>query len=368
MINDVRTEQVNQKNFTGSVYKKDGSKSALWFQREYPWDGLAKSVTEAKNVDEAIVTSGLDWAVEPQTSYFEIRPGEFAVIPNTIANVKTPGNEVLGVVSSDYQILQNREAFDVLDHVIDATGERNFHAAGSIDNGRRTFMVASMKPVEVLGDRIEPFIIMANSHDTSTGIHIAVTPLRKACINALPIAIQNAKRVWSTNHVGNMQNKILAAQDMLANYEEYMTAFPEVAEQMVIRNIYPDELEAMLAEMFPAPPEDQATKISIELVERRKDAFMFLFEKQPDIAKFGETGWAFYQATADYCAHVEVRRTEQSTVVRKNDPLSFAKAQATDRATLNKRNQRFLLSVVDKESGHPLLAKAQGLILNKVRV
>ena len=371
-MNDIRTEIVDQKAFTGSVYghneKGQLKKTAMWFQREYPWQGLGKDIADAKTVDEAIVLSDLNWMVKPMTAYFEETPGVFAPIPATVANVRDRDNRVLGVVSDEYKILQNREAFDVLDYVIDREGGRNFHAAGSLDDGRRTFMVTSMKPVDVLGDRIEPYIIMANSHDTSTGMHIAITPLRQACINALPIAIQNAKRVFSAMHTGNMQAKILEAQQMLARYEEYMTVFPEVAEQMVTRNIYPDEMERLLAELFPAPPEEQATKLILEINERRKDSLMFLYEKQPDIAKFGHTGWAFYNAVADYCAHVEIHRVEQATIVRKADPLSVAKATAADRLTLNRRNTRFLTTIVDKEAGHPLLATAQRLIMAKVKV
>src|SRR5262249_22584665 len=88
------------------------------------WHRLGRVIAEAATSAEAIRLAGLDWEIEqwpllacgPTTT--EEPAGRYAPCPGTVANVRTDTGAVLGVVSRDYRVFQNREAFAFMDDLL----------------------------------------------------------------------------------------------------------------------------------------------------------------------------------------------------------------------------------------------------------
>ena len=47
----------------------------------------------------------------------------------------------------------------------------------------------------IAGDEIAPYLVIMNSHDGSSGIKVAMTPIRVVCQNTLNLALNSAKRI-----------------------------------------------------------------------------------------------------------------------------------------------------------------------------
>ena len=60
--------------------------------------------------------------------------------------------------------------------------------------------------------------VFMNSHDGTGAIKAAMTPIRVVCQNTLNLALSNAKRSWSANHVGNINGKLDDARYTLPWY------------------------------------------------------------------------------------------------------------------------------------------------------
>ena len=79
----------------------------MFYTRTKPWHGLGTMVEEAPTSGAALELAGLDWRVVQKNLVTE----EGITVPGFRANLRETDNQVLGVVSDRYKVVQNEEAF-----------------------------------------------------------------------------------------------------------------------------------------------------------------------------------------------------------------------------------------------------------------
>ena len=273
----------------------------MYTGREKPWHGLGTSVEEAPTSADALRLAGLDWKVVQKPVQVV---GEH-IIPNVKANVRSSDNSVLGVVSDRYKIVQNEEAFRFTDEIIG--GDVRYDTAGSLNEGRKVWLLAKMPDVELLGDKTEPYLCFTNSHDGSGAIRVCMTPVRVVCNNTLNIALNTAKRQWSTKHVGDLGLKMHEAKHCLQMAADYLGELDEYAAKMADSTVTKQKIDEILDELFPL--KDTDTMRRANTVKRMKDEFMVCYYA-PDIEKFRGTAWGMVNAMSDMVSHnAPVRQT-----------------------------------------------------------
>ena len=76
------------------------------------------------------------------------------------------------------------EAFQFVDQLLGTS--LIFETAGSLHGGRRVWVLATLpEHVEVGSDAVRPYVLLMNSHDGSTAVIAATTPVRVVCMNTL---------------------------------------------------------------------------------------------------------------------------------------------------------------------------------------
>ena len=190
----------------------------MFTTRQPVWGQIGQKIDRAYSSEEVLQQGGLDWSVVQQPIYTETGYH----IPNYKANVRDYDNEILGIVSDRYQVVQNDEAFDFTDTLM---GEGvKFENVGSLQNGRRCFILAKLPDRYIINDeRIDPYLCFCNSHDGSLALTIFMTPVRIVCMNQLNLALRTASRNWSSKHIGNMRDKLHEAYETLNLAQNYMT-------------------------------------------------------------------------------------------------------------------------------------------------
>ena len=135
----------------------------MFYTRTKPWHGLGTMVEEAPTSGAALELAGLDWRVVQKNLVTE----EGITVPGFRANLRETDNQVLGVVSDRYKVVQNEEAFAFTDELL---GEGvTYETAGSLQNGRRTWILAKLPTRYIIsGDEITPYLVFMNSHDTNS--------------------------------------------------------------------------------------------------------------------------------------------------------------------------------------------------------
>lgn len=271
--------------------------------RFVPWHGLGTAVEEAQTSKEAIKIAGLDWKVISTPMFTD----SGMQIPNYKANIRETDNKVLGVVTDRYQIVQNQDAFDFTDAMI---GEGcKYETAGSLFGGKKIYLLAKTDTVKILDDEVEPYICFTNNHDGFGSIRCCMTPVRVVCNNTLNLALSKAKRIWSTNHVGDLSSKLEEAKYTLGMANNYIQELSKEADKLAHTKVTEDEIAKILDEMFPVSAEDSdRRKRNVEEVKESFYVCMFA----PDILKFQGTAWQAINAMSDFATHTAPKRATSS--------------------------------------------------------
>lgn len=280
---------------------------SMFYVRQVPWHGLGTMVQEAPTSEDALHIAELDWRVE-QTPVFTDAGIE---IPGYKANRRDTDGSILGIVSDRYKIVQNTEAFEFTDAIVGETedGVVKYETAGSLCGGKRIWLLAKMPTKKVLDDDVEPYMFFSNSHDGTGAIKVGMTPVRIVCANTLAIALNTAKRQWSTKHVGDMQYKLEEAKLCLRMADRYMVNLDIEADRLANAKLYREQIEEILDAMFPV--DDDASERKKNNIVQFKNQFWTAYG-MPDIQKFEDSAWKAVNAMSDLVTHSAPRRNTTS--------------------------------------------------------
>ena len=99
-----------------------------------------------------------------------------------------------------------------------------------------------------------------------------MTPIRVVCQNTLNLALSSAKRVWSTNHTGDMNGKIMDARDSLLYAEKYMTELGKTIERMNQIKLSDQKVKEYIDALFPIY--EDPTPQQVKNIRRMKEDMM----------------------------------------------------------------------------------------------
>lgn len=270
-------------------------------ERFTPWHGLGTPVSEAPTSQDAIRLAGLDWNVLQKETYINVDGKQIPT--GAIANYRDTDNTVLGVVRKTYKVVQNREAFEFTDALLDM--DVKYVTAGSLANGKHIWLLAQMPDTSVLGDKMENYLVFANTHDGTGAVKVAQTPVRIVCENTLNMALKGAKRFFSIYHKGNIMSKMEEARYVLSNAAAYQAEFNNEAERLAAIKLDKLGVTRFMAQMFPMTEEDNDRKVAN--IERMRDMVMFAYNRD-DLGNLRGTAYGMLNAVSDVAFHADPLR------------------------------------------------------------
>lgn len=273
---------------------------SMMYVREVPWHGLGTKVDEAPNSKEAIKLAGLDWNVNPTVIY----DANGKEISGYKANMRDSDQSILGIVSDRYQIVQNSEAFEFTDSLLDEGVV--YETAGSLRDGKQVWLLAKMPRTTILGDDVDPYLCFTNTFDGSGAIRVCATPVRIVCNNTLNLALETTKRSWSTRHIGDLAGKLHQAKETLGLAQEYMKKLDEDADRLANTKLSDAEIESIVSFIFPIDY-IKDTKRKIENTNKMRNDFMTCY-MMPDIAQYRNTAYGLVNAASDMAGHMAPSR------------------------------------------------------------
>ena len=233
---------------------------SMFSVRRMPWHGLGAVLDHyPRSIDAALEKAGLGWKVthgdvlvvktpEWIDDFGTQHPPELVPAKGFKANLREDTGGVLGIVSDEYEVVDNRAAFRFLDALIGS--DLHFETAGSLWGGRRVWCLARLPEyVELGGDLAATYIYVANSHDGSMAVTAAATPIRIVCANTLGAALRqaehgaNAQRTFRFRHTDNLQTKFADARQVLGMTIDYEKQFKALADRLALEPISAPALE-----------------------------------------------------------------------------------------------------------------------------
>lgn len=288
-------------------------------ERKAYFEGLGVNIQEAHTLENAIKLAGLDYEVEKRQLYFDGKavvekdgkkmPPKFTKMPDMYATMRTDTQVPLGIVGKNYNILQNREAFDFLDSLI--VGGAKFETAGTFKkNEAASFITVSTEPIKILDDDVDPYILLTNSFDGTGCVKVMFTPVRVFCSNTLVVANKKAHNRVSIRHTNQLESKLEVAKKLLMQNTKYLEELNAIAEKLAVTPFSKEAFEQLAKELFPVREEDSNI---IQVRNLEKLELLMKAYKQDDLQNFNNTAWKVVQAVSDYESHTPVFRKTDGT-------------------------------------------------------
>ncbi len=277
----------------------------MFYTREKPWHGLGTMVMEALNSADALRLAGLDWKVNQKS----ILTNEGVLIQGFKANVRDSDNQVLGVVTDRYKVVQNEEAFAFTDALL---GEGvTYETAGSLQNGRRVWVLARLPQKYFISeDEIAPYLVFMNTHDATGAIKVAITPIRVVCQNTLNFALATAKRSWAANHTGDISGKLEDARNTLLFADLYMKELGEAIEHLNQIKLADYQVMKYIDALFPLY--ENPTELQKKNLSRMKEDLKMRYFEAPDLENRDKNAYRFVNAVSDFATHAKPLRETSS--------------------------------------------------------
>lgn len=133
------------------------------------------------------------------------------LITSHCATVDDSTGHTLGVVGSEYGIVQNTKAFDFINFIEEVSGVTpKIETAGKLGKGERIFITAKLGEDAYLSpqDNINNYVVFTNSHNGSGAVMAFFTPIRVICQNSLNMAIHNAQNKVVFKHSKNVNTRL----------------------------------------------------------------------------------------------------------------------------------------------------------------
>jgi phage/plasmid-like protein (TIGR03299 family) len=291
-------------------------KPAMAYVGQKPWHNLGTQFqTPPTTAGEVIKAAQLNWEVVKQPVYaFDGRtlsrvPGSYATYREDLWGKE--GTKPFGLVGEEYQVLQNHEAFNFFDDVIEAGGV-TYETAGALGQGERVWVLAKVKGPMIVGkvDEVERYLLLSNGHNGRTVLQIRFTPVRVVCQNTLNWALSKGSDLLRSHHGRGMDLRLEHAQqavkEILGYYEDLNQHFNVLAQKPVAKN----DLQDYLTTVFPEPKRrGNQTDRSLELAKARirgmRKMGVQLFESGAgnDQPKIKNTMWTAYNAVTELVDH-----------------------------------------------------------------
>jgi phage/plasmid-like protein (TIGR03299 family) len=276
--------------------------------RETPWHSLGAVLDEPPaTVAEAIEAAGLGWSVAKEPiavdrgdkladEWWVLRCEE---VPGFYATVRQDTREVLGIVGERYKLVQNYEAFTFIDQLLGSA--IHFETAGSLHGGRCVWVLATLPDhVEVGGDDVRPYVLLMNSHDGSTAVVAATTPIRVVCQNTLNWGLANARQKFSIRHTEAVTQRVHEARRVLDLSIDYYEQFKRFGDRLASERCTERQLRAVLDELHPNGTEDSVSSRTRRSRQHTKDCIAELFLCGETQGNAPGSKWAAVNAIVEY--------------------------------------------------------------------
>lgn len=274
--------------------------------REPAWHRLGKTYTDRDGLTVQEVLDDLDVGeivgVPMSGDVITVNGVTRAVQPRYQGTYRVRKNgEVhpLGIVGSEYHIIQEREGFAFIDNVIDS-GEALVSAAGLLNDGRRSFCCLRLPEGVLVGgqDAVDMYAMVTMGHDGSLSLKGAVTPIRTVCQNTVTAGLATAVQSFTIRHTKKAADRMKSAQELLRITYAYTDEWAAEMDKLVTAKVTKDEFDKMVERLY-APKEPNPSTRAKSDFQRKRDSLMGFWDAGTQDGIRG-TAWGAWNSIVEW--------------------------------------------------------------------
>lgn len=233
------------------------------------WHGLGTLLQSGCDSQQALEAAGLDWSVEMVDQPTVIDSlGRECVSDRQRALVRMDTASILHIHGGSYSPVQNSDLFDM---AFSLEGGVEVEAAGSLEDGRKLFLLLRGSTQEFKGDMVVPYLALTNSHDGSARFAAVPTSVRLSDGTVSSILFDKSQRTYTLVHKGSMQDKITQMKKTLARFNKDLADWAVKVDRLQSKTLTEKELVNFWGDVYASywglPLSDEDKAKSMEKME-----------------------------------------------------------------------------------------------------
>jgi phage/plasmid-like protein (TIGR03299 family) len=289
------------------------------------WHNLGTVVAGAQTPEEALRLAGTNFVVAKAAVFAKV-PGLDDTgfvdthLPGYAATYRTDTNDILGIVSSDYPIIQNITPMQMLAEIV-RTKEAGIVAHAALGRGERLFAVLDLKrltDIRISGDPSahDAYLVAQWWHDGTGALTFGESMLRVECQNMADAQLAYAERkgrLARIVHRGDTADAVEEARRILGYAERDIRAFMDVLAIMADAPIPSPHLwiDGFTEKLIPIPPKMERPATRLEA----REAIRHLFIESKTLIGVPKTPYRAFQAVTEYADHYRPLRVADEALV-----------------------------------------------------
>lgn len=311
------------------------------YANETPWHGLGVQVSDALSPQEMVQAAGLDWTVSRRSMFTAQQPGPGAVEGTLKTDewgvlVRDSDNRILGPCGKNYLPMQNADVFTFFDRFVKA-GQMKMETAGSLDNGRQIWGLASINKGFALPghDEVNGYLLLNQPHVWGKSLTIMFTPIRVVCNNTLTMALNKGSEIgrFSMPHVREWGTEVIEkAEAALGIATHQLDAFKVTADLLARTSYTEKKVNEFIAKLFSPALVAENDEITRDMFTRSADEVYNCLHTQPGAELSEGSWWTALNAVTYFVDHKAGRNRDSALTSAWFGPRAALKRKALNLA------------------------------------
>lgn len=234
--------------------------TAMWCvgNREAAWHHLGQRTPDAQSWQQAMTLAHLDWPVIERDMYVRTPGDESKVVKVEEYKSVWRGNgspAQLGVVGSDYHVIQNAQAFDFVDALLQAQDGAHYESAGALGRGEKIWVMARVPGADIriagTDDISRTYLLVATGHTANLSYTAKLCTERVVCENTLTVALGQDGALCRIRHTSGAADRLDAAKRIAPSIITDAKALESRLNLLASRRMTKDSMLSVLNRLWP---------------------------------------------------------------------------------------------------------------------
>ncbi len=268
---------------------------------------IGTNVEGTATAEEAIIQGKLDWTVEiqPLIASLTLRDDEgepsalLKPVEYKFAAYRGDTNDILGLVGTNYKIIQNKKSFSVMDDIASTT-QAKYVSVGMEGVGAKIFMVALLPgDLQIVGtdDTCKKYLKLTSSHDGKSSLSMGFTPIHGLSRAVLSLSRKGLQDKVSVRHTSSNERRLSEAVRILQMADNYFGELENVFTGLAKVPFTSDMLDKMLDTILPVDLESSKKART----ENKRIKLQEVYNNSVNIVPEAKgTAWAAFLACCEY--------------------------------------------------------------------
>lgn len=340
-----------------NIAKIDGQDAMFCVgNRESAWHHLGQRTPDAATWQQAMELAKLNWPVVLKDLYSRDTNGAVQQVKGYKSVWRGNGSPaVLGIVGDGFQPIQNVQAFDFVDSILQAQDGAHYESAGALGQGETIWVLARVPGADIritgTDDISQSYLLVATGHAGNMSYLAKLTSVRVVCQNTLNAALSHAGNVFKVKHTKSADTRLMSAKTAMAGIIADSKTLGDKLNTLATRRMTKDSMLAVIGRLFPEnkETENQGRRNSIVL----KVLELFESNDADAIPQIRGTAYNMLNAVTEYADHF---RTARITEGKQGMTIEQARAQAAIFGTGDRLKSDALIAVLEETADAPTVA------------